>query len=181
MDATFGSIGLSWGQLGSVEIARVSGGAQWSLSGSVEISEGQWGTLGFSGAQWGSVGVSGAQWGSVGVTGAQRSSVCNVYTPSSLVLNKFGKIEAHQQMSKKRSFERYCSFDKAWQFSAIQEKHTRRCSSKKVFFLASWYWHFYRLLSLIVTVQNSRTVVFCCKPIYILGTGQCPAHLRSPR
>ena len=133
--------------MGSVEIARVSGGAQWSLSGSVEISEGQWGTVGLSGAQWssvglsgaqwGSVGVSEAQWGSVGVTGAQWSSVCNVYTPSSLVLNKFGKIEAHQQMSKKRSFERYCSFDKAWQFSAIQEKHTRRCSSKKMFFLAS--------------------------------------------
>ena len=113
--------------MGSVEIARVSGGAQWSLSGSVEISEGQWGTVGLRGTQWGSVGVSGAQWG----------SVCNVYTPSSLVLNKFGKIEAHQQMSKKRSFERYCSFDKAWQFSAIQEKHTRRCSLKKVFFLAS--------------------------------------------
>ena len=83
------------------------------------------------------MGLSGAQWGSVGVSGAQWGSVCNVYTPSSLVLNKFGKIEAHQQMSKKRSFERYCSFDKAWQFSAIQEKHTRRCSLKKVFFLAS--------------------------------------------
>ena len=93
--------------------------------------------MGHSRAPWGSVEVSGAQWGSVGVSGAQWGSVCNVYTPSSLVLNKFGKIEAHQQMSKKRSFERCCSFDKAWHFSAIQEKHTRRCSLKKVFFLAS--------------------------------------------
>ena len=83
--------------------------------------------MGHSGAQWGSERVSGAQWG----------SVHNIYTPFSLVLNKFGKIEAHQQISKKRSFERYCSFDKAWQFSALQEKHTRRCSLKKVFFLAS--------------------------------------------
>ena len=55
---------------------------------------------GLSGAQWGSVEVSGAQWGSVGVSGAQWGSVCNVYTPASLVLNKFGKIEAHHRCLK---------------------------------------------------------------------------------
>ena len=42
----------------------------------------------------------GAQWGSVGVSGAQWGSVCNVYTPSSLVLNKFGQIEAHHRCLK---------------------------------------------------------------------------------
>ena len=40
----------------------------------------------------------------------------------SLVLNKFGKVKAYQQISKKRSLEKYCSFDKAWQFSALEEE-----------------------------------------------------------
>ena len=53
----------------------------------------------------------------------------------SLVLNKFGKVKAYQQISKKRSFEKYCSFDKAWQFSALEEEAaTSHCSVKKNFF-----------------------------------------------
>ena len=65
MEATLGSMGLSWGQWDSVEIVRV----QLGLSG---------GSVVLNGSLWGSVGLSG---GTVVYSGAQWGSVRNVYTP----------------------------------------------------------------------------------------------------
>ena len=56
-----GSMRLSWGQWGSVEIVR--------------------GPMGVSGDRWCSMGVFGAHSGSVGLSGAPWGSVRNVYTP----------------------------------------------------------------------------------------------------
>ena len=56
-----GSMRLSWGQWGSVEIVR--------------------GPMGVSGDRWCSMRVFGAHSGSVGISGAPWGSVHNVYTP----------------------------------------------------------------------------------------------------
>ena len=65
MEATLGSMGLSWGQWGSVEIIR----AQLGVSG---------GSVVLNGSLWGSVGLSG---GTVVYSGAHWVSAQCIYTP----------------------------------------------------------------------------------------------------